>query len=285
MQYAVPIVSGGAPTPFSIPSGITQKAICSISGAEPSQWCRGGQRNEYFASDQPPLPAAQDLFRRANLDTWTGLLAGDACKDFVEDEMMINVPDKWGRQWLRSGAGKDWLESHDMPRNPPFAPDRECKASDPHPVLEFSNINETSVITNPTLPISAVIDVKNGSFTSWQLEYGTGQDPSQWNLLAQGTNSVPSPAVIYTWNLQGIQDNKVTLRLHLSNGDDGSAERKLTLTLSLPTPVPPATSTPTEFPPTAIIPTETATATSTTTPTETPTEFPTATEAPTTSSP
>ena len=128
-----------------------------------------------------------------SLDTWTGLLAGDACKDFVEDEMMINVPDKWGRQWLRSGAGKDWLELHDMPRNPPFAPDRECKASDPHPVLEFSNINETSVITNPTLPISAVIDVKNGSFTSWQLEYGTGQDPSQWNLLAQGTNSVPSP--------------------------------------------------------------------------------------------
>ncbi|HEX2994994.1 MAG TPA: transglycosylase domain-containing protein [Anaerolineales bacterium] len=282
MQYAVPIVSGGSPTPFAIPSGITQKAICSTSGAEPSQWCRGGQRNEYFASDQPPLPASQDLFRRANLDTWTGLLATDACKDFVEDEMMLNVSDKWARQWLRSGTGKDWLESHDMPRNPPFAPDRECKASDPHPVIEFSNINETSVITNPTLPISAVIDVKNGNFKNWQLEYGTGQNPSQWNLLTEGTNSSPSPSVIYTWNLEGIHDNRVTLRIHLSNGDDGEAERKLTLSINLPEPTATATSTPTEFPPTAIIPTETATATPTPTVTE---ESPPATDAPTSSSP
>src|SRR5512139_2114380 len=163
MQFAVPIVSGGNPTSFTRPPGIMDKAICSLSGTEPSQWCRGGQRNEIFVNDQPPLPASQDLFRRANIDTWTGLLATDACKDFVEDEMMLNVSDKWARQWLRSGTGKDWLESHDMPRNPPFAPDRECKASDPHPVIEFSNINETSVITNPTLPISAVIDVKNGN--------------------------------------------------------------------------------------------------------------------------
>ncbi|HSB00931.1 MAG TPA: transglycosylase domain-containing protein, partial [Anaerolineales bacterium] len=277
MQYAVPIVSGGTPTPFSIPSGIVQKAICSVSGAEPSQWCRGGQRNEYFASDQPPLPASQDLFRRANLDTWTGLLAGDACKDFVEDEMMITVPDKWGRQWLRSGAGKDWLESHDMPRNPPFAPDRECKASDPHPVLEFSNINETSVITNPTLPISGVIDVKNGGFSGWRLEYGVGQDPSQWNLLAQGTNASPGPSVIYTWNLEGIQDNKVTLRIYLSNGEDHFAERRVTLNLSLPTAIPTATDTPTEFPPTEL-PTNTPVPP---TATETPTEFPTPTETPT----
>ena len=117
MQYAVPIISGGAPTPFTIPPGITEKAVCSISGTEPSQWCKSGQRNEYFLSDQPPLPASQDLLRRVNLNTWTGLLAGDACKDFVKDDLAMNVNDKFGRQWLRTGQGKDWLESHDMPRN------------------------------------------------------------------------------------------------------------------------------------------------------------------------
>lgn len=276
MQYAVPIVSGGNPTPFSIPSGIVQKAICSISGTEPSQWCKSGQRNEYFASDQPPLPASQDLLRRSDLDTWTGLLAGDACKDFVENEMVMNVPDKFGRQWLRSGAGKDWLEAHDFPRNPFFAPDRECKASDPHPVLEFSNLSDNAVITDTSLPINGVIDVKNGNFTDWRLEYGAGQDPSDWTLIAQGTNSFPNPSPIYTWNLQGIQNGQITLRIYLSNGEDNFAERRVTLTLSLPTPVPSATPTPTEFPPTAI-PADTATAT----PTATPTEFPTATETPT----
>jgi penicillin-binding protein 1C len=279
MQYAVPIVSGGVPTSFSRPPGIMDRAVCSLSGAEPSQWCRGGQRNEIFASDQPPLPASQDLFRRANIDTWTGLLAGDACKDFVEDEMVMNVQDKWGRQWLRSGTGKDWLESHDMPRNPYFAPDRECNGSDPHPVLEFTNINETSVITNPTLPINGIIEVKNGGFREWRLEYGTGEDPDQWNLLAQGTNAFPGSSLIYTWNIQDHYEGKITLRIYLSDGEDKHAERRVTLTLNLPAP-PTVTPSPTEFIPTA-------TDTSTPEPaTATPTEFPpTVTNTPETPSP
>ncbi len=275
MQYAVPIVSGGGPTPFSIPAGIMEKAICSVSGTEPSQWCKSGQRNEYFASDQPPLPETQDLLRRVHIDTWTGLIAGDACKDFAEDELAMNVSDKFGRQWLRTGQGKDWLESHDMPRNPFFAPDKECSSSDPHPVLEFSNLNDSTVISDPTLPINGVIDVKNGGFTGWRLEYGAGEDPSDWNVLAQGTNSFPTPSLIYTWNLQGIPDNKITLRIYLSNGEDNFAERRVTITLNIPTPTPLPTMTPspTSFPPT-VAPTDTSIPVI---PTETPTltQFPT----------
>src|SRR5215213_7044297 len=281
MQYAVPIISGGAPTPFAIPPGITEKAVCSISGTEPSQWCKSGQRNEYFLSDQPPLPASQDLLRRVNLDTWTGLVAGDACKDFVKDDLAMNVNDKFGRQWLRTGQGKDWLESHDMPRNPFFAPDKECSGSDPHPILEFSNLNESTVVTDPNLPINGVIDVKNGGFTGWQLEYGAGDDPSQWTMLAQGTNSFPTSSLIYTWNMQGIQDTKITLRLYLANGEDNYAERRVTITLNIPTPtaLPTMTPSPTSFPATAL-PTDTP---APVVPTETPTQFPT--ETPTVATP
>ena len=283
MQYAVPIVSGGAPTPFSVPPGIMERAICTVSGTEPSQWCKSGQRNEYFASDQPPLPASQDLLRRVNIDTWTGLIAGDACKDFVKDELVMNVSDKSARQWLKSGSGRDWLEAHDMPRNPVFASDKECSGSDPHPVLEFSNLNSGTVVTETTLPINGVIDVKNGGFTGWRLEYGTGQDPNQWNLLTQGTNSFPTPSLIYNWDLQGIQDTQVTLRLRLENGEDSYAERKVTISLNLPTPTPLPTMTPspTPFPPTEL-PTDTPppaipTDTPVFIPTETPTEMPKAT--------
>jgi len=275
MQYAVPIVSNGAPTSFSIPPGITEKAICSMSGAEPSQWCRGGQRNEFFASDQPPLPASQDLLHRVNIDTWTGLTAGDACKDFAKDDLAMNVSDDAARKWLRTGAGRDWLGAQDLPRDPFFAPDRECNSSDPRPVIEFSNLGDGSVITDPSLPINGVIDVKNGGLTGWRLEYAAaGQD--QWNVLAQGTNTFPSSSLIYTWNLQGIQDPQVTLRLYLLNGDEKHAERHVTLTLNLPTPTPSPTETPTAFPPTAI-------ATDTPipiTPTETPTPLPSDTPTP-----
>ncbi|HEX6269028.1 MAG TPA: transglycosylase domain-containing protein [Anaerolineales bacterium] len=282
MQYAVPIVSAGNPTPFAVPGGIIQKTICSLSGTEPSQWCRGGQRTEFFAADQPPLPPSQDLVRRVTIDTWTGLIAGDACQEFIKEEVVMNVTDEWGRRWLRSGEGRDWLESQDLPRNPFFAPPRECSASDPRPILQFSNLNPGSVITETTLPINGVIDVQNGGFTTWYLQYSPGADPTQWTPLAQGNNAFPNPSLIYTWDLTDIQENIVTLRLHLTNGEEYSAERRVTITLNLPTPTPSATPSPTPFVPTEVptdtpvpaAPTETPTGFPTDTPTETPTPTP-----------
>ena len=269
MQYAVPIVSNGAPTPFAVPPGITEKVICSMSGAEPSQWCRGGQRSEFFASDQPPLPPSQDLLRRVNIDTWTGLIAGNACPDFGKEDMVMNVPDKWGRQWLRSGEGRDWLDSQGLPRNPFFAPDRECSATDPHPILEFNNLKDGDVITDPNLPIRATIAVNNAGFSTWRLEYGTGPDPDQWALLAEGRDAFSAPSVIYTWDLKNIPANKITLRLYLSTGQENYAERRVSLNLNLPTPTPEPV-TPTPFPPTDA-PTNTPVPA---TPTETVTPFP-----------
>ncbi|HLF74849.1 MAG TPA: penicillin-binding transpeptidase domain-containing protein, partial [Anaerolineales bacterium] len=280
MQYAVPIVSAGSPTPFAIPPGITEKVICAVSGTEPSQWCRSGQRTEFFAADQPPLPPSQDLARRVAIDTWTGLIAGDACKEFVKEEFVLNVTDKWGREWLRSGEGRGWLEAHDLPRNPFFAPTRECNASDPRPTLQFSNLNDGNVVTETPLPIAAVIDVQNGGFTSWRLEYDAGPEPSQWTVLAQGNNTFPNPSLIFTWDLAGVHESNLTLRLYLSNGEEFFAERRVSFSLSLPTPTPQPTLSPTPFPDTAaptdtsvpVIPTETLTGfpTETPTPTQTP---------------
>jgi hypothetical protein len=250
-----------------------ERTICAVSGTEPSQWCRGGQRTEIFVVDQPPLPASQDLLRRSNIDTWTGLLANDLCKEFVEDELVMNVSDRWGREWLRSGAGRDWLEAHDLPRNPFFAPERECNGNDPRPVIEFTNLNNSSVITETTLPIQAMFDVANGSLTGWRLEYGLGPDPAEWTLLTQGTAPVPTSTLITNWNLEGIQEPQITLRIYLMNGEEFHAERRVTVTLNLPTPTPSPTptETPTQIPPTAF-PTDTSLPV---VPSETPTEFPT----------
>ncbi len=136
MQYAVPYrhaTTRPHRSPFHPAS--FEKVICSSSGTEPSNGAAAVSAMSIFASDQPPLPKNQDLIRRVPIDTWTGLIAGDACKDFAEDEMVLNVTDKWAKKWLRSGEGRDWLEANDLPRNPFFAPDRECSADDPHPVL------------------------------------------------------------------------------------------------------------------------------------------------------
>ena len=281
MQFAVPYVANNAPTPFTIPPGIIEKVICASSGTEPSNTCRGGERNEFFASDQPPLPKNQDLIRRANIDTWTGLFASDACKDYSEEQMVLNVNDQWARKWLRTDDGRAWLEANDLPRNPFYAPDRDCNDSDPRPVLEFQTPTNGNTITQTTLPINGVIDAKNGGFTGWRLEYANGADPSDadWTVLAQGNNAFPQPGLIYTWDLTTVQATQVTLRLYLMNGDEYFAEKKVVLNLSLPTPTPTPTLSPTAIPPTAF-PTDTSIPVIIT-PTESPTPFP-PTDTPTT---
>jgi 1A family penicillin-binding protein len=276
MQFAVPYVTGNNPRPFTIPPGITERIICNLSGTEPSQWCRGGQRSEFFASDQLPLPTSQDLLTKTTIDTWTGLIAGDACPDFAQEEMVMNVPDEWARKWFKTADGRAWLESHDLPRNPFFKPERECSSTDPRPILQFIALKDVDTITESPLEVKAVINVTSGEITGWRLEYGTGNDPSAWNLLVEGRDKFIEPNTLYRWDLNDLDGGHITLRLYLMNGEDFYAEKRVVLTFNLPTPTPEPTATPTLFPTATPVPD---------TPTETPTPSPTPTETPVTSSP
>jgi len=281
MEYAVPYVTNNNPTPFKIPPGVTESIICNTGGAEPSQWCRGGQRTEFFASDQPPLPRNQDLVTKTTIDTWTGLIAGNACEDYAKEELVMNVPDQWARRWFKTGDGRAWLESHDLPRNPFYRPDRECSSTDPRPVLEFTNLKETDTVTSSPLDIKGMINVTSGSFTGWRLEYGRGNDPSEWTVLVEGRNKFENPDTIYSWDLEDVSGNNITLRLYLMNGDDFYAEKRVFLTFNLPTPTPEPTLTPTVTP--TLVPTDLPTNTplpATSTNTLAPTIVPTLTSTP-----
>ncbi|RME91025.1 MAG: penicillin-binding protein [Anaerolineae bacterium] len=280
MQFAVPRLTGGAPTPFTPPPGVVEKIICAISGTEPSQWCHE-QRREYFAADQPPLPAGQDLWRRVTLDTWTGLEASEECSEFTEKEMVMRVDDPWARKWLKTKDGKRWLEEHGFPKNVRFAPERECTRNDPRPDLEFTNLSEGQVITTASLVIRGV--AAGDGFRSWKLEYGPGSDPKDWHLLVESKQEIASPADLYIWDLNDVPNGELTLRLYMS-GKQGYAERRIHLTLSIPTPTPTPTLTPTPTPtftPTITpSPTFTPTPTATSSPTLTPSPTPSATVTP-----
>ncbi len=279
METAVPYISGGSPTPFSRPAGIVDKIICTISGTEPSNWCRE-QRNEIFAADQPPLPAGKDLYRKTTLDTWTGLEASNACKDFTDEQTVINTGgDPWAEEWLQTRAGKDWLEAHSLPRDIVFAPQRECNNNDPQPTIEFRGWKDGEILTEYVVDVRAVIDAPDG-IKRWTLEYGLGEDPDQWTQIAEGRDPVENPTTLLNWDLQeqNVGGDTITLRIY-AIGEKGYAERKITLRLQLPTPTPSPTFTPTAtLPP---LPTDTPTPTSTSTTIPVPTGTPTATLPPT----
>jgi len=68
MQVAIPYLVGN-PREFPRPDTVVRRKICAISGTEPSPWCPK-TRMEWFAVDQPPLPASEDLWQRPLLDSW-----------------------------------------------------------------------------------------------------------------------------------------------------------------------------------------------------------------------
>ena len=277
MEFAVPYLTNGAPTPFNRPSGIMDKIVCRLSGTEPSDSC-GYEYNEVFASDQPPLPSNQDLARRTKIDLWTGLEASDACKGPTEDEMVLNVTDKWARDWMGTEDGKFWLEDLGLPRKPYFAPERECKAGDPQPIIELK-LNDGEVITSAMLEIKGSAGA-DGGFKKWVLEYGLGVEPAAWAILNESDKAIDN-GTLYSWNLSSTPNGIVSLRLTLI-GDKTEVEKRIALNLSLPIPtVPSPTPTPSVTPaPPTLTPTETSTP-EIIIPSETPTSTDIPTEAPT----
>ncbi len=277
MQQAIPRLTN-SPSPFTRPAGITDKVICAISGAEPSQWCPQ-QRNEVFAADQLPEPASNDLWKEAIIDTWTGQLASDACQDFVDKKLTMNVTDREARFWLRKvDEGRAWAK--EMGFEPPvfFTPDGECKADSPHASLSIENIKDGDTLNDEKTDVEVIADA-TGGFTTWKLEYAEGDDPGEndWKLLFESDQRVPSRMKVVNWNLEKTGNGRFTLRLRMENNDGGYAEKIIlvridytpptpeptpilpteTPTPVLPTEIPPTEAPPTALPPTEIPPTET----------------------------
>jgi penicillin-binding protein 1C len=278
MTFAINRLTGGNPTPFVRPSGIEEHIICTVSGTQPSQWCPS-QQEEYFAAGQPPLPAEDDLWRKIQVDTWTNLEASPECTDaFIDEYMAINVVDEWARNWIsQDEQGQQWARDMGFEETF-FVPDRKCNANDPRPHLQFVGLEDEQTITQNSLDISIVADA-TGGFRSWRLEWGEGSDSGNLTTLFGDINTpVSSPTMVYTWDLTGMPDGQITLRLYMQGDGNIYADKNIHLNLSLPTPTPvptetpPPTDTPTE-PPTAT-PTDTSTEPPISTPTDTSTEYP-----------
>ena len=285
IQIALQKLIGGNPSAFNKPNGIVEKVICSISGTEPSQWCPD-QRSDYFAFDQLPLPSSQDLWLKVFLDTWTGLRASTFCSEFSKEEFTINVIDPWAIGWIQNNQeGKAWASNMGFTDPILFAPARECQASDSHPIIELSSPTDGQTITNSPLDIIGRIDASS-DFMNFSLQYGLGDDPTDWNVLYIGNQPVSIPEKFYSWDLQSIAPGIITLRILINSVRGGFAERLIHLNLQFLTPTPTITPTVyfTQTPTQTNTPFFTQTAIPTATPTSTQppisTESPTATYTP-----
>jgi hypothetical protein len=274
MQVAIQQLTGGTPTPFARPAGIVERVVCAISGTEPSQWCPQ-QRSEFFASDQLPPTADNDLWQKALIDTWTGLKASPDCSGFSDEKFAANVSDPFAQKWIKDTKdGQAWADKMKFSQPIFFAPQRDCKASDPRPTLSFANMGEGQTVTASPFEVYGVADA-TANFDYFRLDYGEGDAPVDWKILVDHvTAPVKQTDKLYTWDVSQLPAGEVTLRLYMHSTLDTYAEKLIHLNIQVPTPTPTLTPTPT------VTQTPTATVTLTPTPAPTNTPSPTATSVP-----
>jgi penicillin-binding protein 1C len=281
MQFAVPQLTGGNPTPFIRPAGIVEQIVCFDSGTEPSEWCPS-QRVEYFAFDQLPLSSTYDLWQEILIDSWTGYRSSPACSEYTTEKFVLNVTDPSAIKWIQeNGQGQAWAESKGFQPPVIFAPERECQSSDPRPNLQILGLIDRQVIDTSPLEIYVMASATQ-NFRSFRLEYGIGEDPQEWIPLTENlTSPISQPERIYDWDLNELSTDLVSLRLFMESINDTHAKREVRLNLQVPTPTPTPTATatstdiPTETPTQTMTPTITETGTATPTPSITPTATPT----------
>ncbi|MGB9668854.1 MAG: transglycosylase domain-containing protein [Anaerolineales bacterium] len=266
MKTVIPQINNGEAQDFPRPAGIIEKVICEISGTEPSQWCPK-QTKEIFAADQPPLPKEDDLWQKIWIDTWTGLRASDACGNFREEAFVLNVTDPFAIKWIKKDSdGKAWAEKMGFKKPFQFVPSRACQENDPRVKLEFIQPKDGDNITTPSLDIYAIVNATQ-NFKSYQLDYGIGGDPQEWETIIEDNHPSDAKDKLVSWDLSEIPNGLITLRLTIFSTQDTQAELKIHINIQVPTPTP--TLTPTPEPTETMMPTFTNTPTETTLPSPT----------------
>jgi membrane peptidoglycan carboxypeptidase len=279
MTFGIDRLKGGRPSAFQRPAGVIDRVICAISGTEPSKWCPE-QRSEMFAADQPPEPESEDLWKKVIIDTWTGLAASDACKDYTDEKFVVNVVDPWAVRWLEEeDKGKAWVEEMGFSKPLFFVPSRECRSDDPRPVINITGLSDGQTIKRDSIKIQGMITASE-NFDYYRIDWGKGSQPLKWEVLVDKVESPQAtPGMLYEWDLEEVGSGIVTLRFYVHSTEDTYAEKLIVLDIQLPTPTPTSTPTSTRTPTPTFTPTETSlpTQTSTAEPTETSTVTPTST--------
>lgn len=257
MMAGINHFNGGIASSFARPNDVVDRIVCSVSGAEPSEYCPS-HVTEIFASDQMPLPKTEDLWVRTQIDSWTNLRSSPACSEFNKEALTINVTDKSAIEWLSTDPGREWARNAGFPDPLVIMPERECRPDDPRPIINLVGIHDGGTLTENPVKIVGVIDA-TANFKQFIIHWGAGENPSEWNRVTLDgwvTEPVRSEDLIVEWDVSDIDEPVITLRITMHSTMNTEVQKFYRLRLQVPTPTPTPTEVPTETPiptPTPII--------------------------------
>jgi len=263
-------LAGTPPRDFARPSEIVVAEICMVSGAKPSEVCpRRG--TEMFVAGSEPNDPSQDFHQLVRICTVTGQRATEFCPQGVVVERYFEAyPQEY--RW--------WAEERGIEQPPASS----CPLhSGPMEVTIFQP-SEGQVVEG-LVPV--IGRVRMPDFDHYEVQYGVGPDPIGWGWVSGPHLAMVEDGLLTEWDTRQTENGLRTLRVVAFDhwGNTAQARVKVVVTNPTPTPTltPTVTPTPTETPTPTITPTPTPTETPTPTltPTPTPTDTPTSTPSPT----
>ena len=280
-------ILGIEPGSFRPPERVVLHEICEVTGAAANEYCfsmtnprypgRGGVRQEYFVADEPPLPREEDFVATIEVDAFSGKLASELCNSTTLDERrVVNIRDPFALEWLQGNPlGQQFAQVLGVEFPVELAPTEECGPDDPRAVVRIIFPPEDTPPVFEVVQIWGYVDVLNGEFDSYRVDWGLGDDPQGWGSLS---DAIPerhpddgSPALLAEFDTRDQPNEIVTIRVIVRDNAGHEAETRRVLAIDNPTPTATAANTPTALPTF----THTATITLTPTPTITPSNTPT----------
>jgi len=233
------------PSDFKVPSGVQQADVCALSAMLPTQACREntlpihGIRRDWFVPGVNMPTQADSWDQSVSVCKVNGKLVTPLVPDNArEDRVFAVLPE----------MVQAWGEAHGYP--PP--PTEDC--SDVYQGERIATINSPSpadhLVVGQTLQIvgSAYID----DFSWYTLDFGSGDNPSDWQPITDQRNQAVDRALLGVWNTTGLAPGRYRLRLRVVDSfgnPQESAPLVVTLTApATPTPLPTPTSVPTVAP-------------------------------------
>ena len=257
-----PLPFNSAPANLVPPGSVQILTICAPTGTQPGPNCPQ-QRNEYFAIMNPPPTADEGVVVTLQVDSWTGVIANEFCRDNVIQAQFIQlVPDDpYVVNWLNTPAGRATANRMGLPENVLPVPTRACDLNTELPTALISSPVGGTVLTGTVSILGAATA---STFDSYQLEYAPVG--SNTFTLITGPVRTPQPnenGVLGEWDTTRVPNGQYVLRLTISSRSGGFARRDVQVTINN---LPPTPGGPTSIP--VIIPTV-STAVPTLTPTAT----------------
>lgn len=262
---------------FARPDGIEEIEICTDSGSRPGPACPPDhRRTEIFATGQGPLGPEYDFYQMIRIDTTTGQRATEYCPQAVVEERLFRV--------LPGTEGEAWARGHNIEQPP-------ANLCSVHTGAAQIVLYQPAAGDTVSGDVYVVGRAAMADFDHYVVEYGEGQDPLAWAVVADPVYSPVEGGLLAIWDVRALPDRDYSLRVVVHDRYGTAVEARTWVVVHNPpatatqtatpwpsdTPWPTATQTPTPWASATQTPTPWPTATETPTPELTPTELPTAT--------